>query len=179
MGAARLLALLISFFPFFVPTFVPVAVAAEADSGVKIAQYQDWTVYRYGSKSGKVCYIGSLPAGGGGKSADPTSYAMVTAFVSGSAEFSVSIPNKAGGDIMVWVDEGKKMKLYTQSSMGWAQNSEMDAAMVAAMRRGNRLNVSVPSSTKQTSGKPSGDRVDKYSLAGFTAAYKHMQDSCK
>lgn len=152
-------------------------------ASVRLGQYQDWTVYRYGKGQDKLCYIGSFPLNDAGVPAGYSSYVLMTAFVKGSAEFSTSIPNKAGHTISAKIDNGDKILLHTEGSMGWAMDSEADARLASAMRRGRYLYVSVPlAQTGQTQPKnkksATPERIDRYSLLGFTAAYKHMQGSC-
>jgi len=68
--------------------------------------------------------------------------------------------------------DGRSYRMFTQGDGAWLYDPKSDSAMVAAMKAGSRLTVKGMSSR--------GTRTtDRYSLIGFTAAYKAISKACK
>lgn len=152
----------------------PLPHAGHAAEPNHIASHGDWHVYTLAAGSGKTCYIGSKPANESGnynRRGEP--YALVTHRSAGVDEVSVSsgYPYQLNKEVIVKIDNQKEQRLFIRDELAWAYDSKQDAALVAAMKRGNRMTV------RGTSRKDSYS-LDTYSLKGFTRAYDAMKKSC-
>ena len=164
------------------PGFVAVTFAAVlcssgfAHAETFLGKYDQWEAYSNKSTGKVVCYIGSEPTDMRGKyKKRGASYAMVTHRPSENSLNEVSI--KAGyrheSDSKVNVIIGKhKFKLFTADGWAFAYDSKADNALVKAMMRGAEMIVKGVSSRSTLT-------TDRYSLKGFTAAYRTIGRACK
>lgn len=141
-----------------------------------VQSFSDWSLYVHQDKNGRLCYIASAPKkqdGNFSKRGQPA--VMVAKLPSAPPNEQVSVQPgytyKAGSPVSFTID-GTKRELFTQGDHAWAKTSADDRALITGMRGGSDLKVGGTSSRGTTS-------MDTYSLAGFTAAYKAMQDRCK
>lgn len=135
--------------------------------------HKNWKVYRIREGGKALCYIASEPvkeSGSFSKRGKP--YAIVTRRSSSQSEVNVSsgYEYKPHREVRLTVG-GKSWSLFTQGEQAWAKTEQEDTAIIAAMKRENRMIV------KGTSAKNTSSQ-DIYSLAGFSAAFGQMQD-CK
>lgn len=134
----------------------------------------DWYISSVTRDGGKFCYVFSAPTdftGTFSKRSKP--YAMVTEREATVDEVSVSsgYPYKASSKVKIAVDN-KPFELFIKDETAWADNEAQDAAIVTAMKKGNKMTV------RGTSVKDTFS-LDTYSLKGFTAAYKRMKELCQ
>lgn len=134
----------------------------------------DWRVFSATVEGKKVCYAASIPTGKTGnynKRDEP--FIIVTGRSSSIDEVSVSsgYPYKEGSEVTLTID-GKAFALFTQGSRAWAYDTTQDNRMIAAMVRGNSLNVKGAS--------PKGTySLDSYSLKGFSRAHQRLKALCR
>lgn len=143
---------------------------------VKDQTFKDWTVYSTDLEGKKVCYIASFPGDKTGNySVRDEPYLLVTHIDSATDEVSVSsgYAYKDNSKIKVTVDDDKTHYLsLLQGERAWAKDASVDKALIADMRAKNEVEVK-GISTKGTYS------LDRYSLAGFSAAYSRMKTLCK
>lgn len=148
---------------------------ASTKSGVstELGTYNYWTTYRLVQSGKKICYMGSFPLDNAGKIIKKSggSYVLVTSLGKGRGEINVSAVGtyKTGSAMSIKIDKGQRIALYNDNNMGWAINEESDDELIAAMQKGAFMYIYAPGTN--------GEIVYKYSLAGFSAAYKAVH-SC-
>ncbi len=161
---------------------LPISVAAEAqkDSRRHLGSYRDWDAFVYGTGSKRTCHIISVPKSSTAsrkKARRGDIYIMVSHRpeygVVGEVNAVLGYPIRQGSTAKFTVDGGRKrLEFFTEGTGAWAYDPKDDAAAVAAMKRGSRLEISAVSQrgTKTT---------DRYSLSGFTAAYNAITKACR
>ena len=141
-----------------------------------IGVYQDWTAYQTGSGATKVCYMASKPTKDEGKYTKRGEiYTMVT-HRPGAKSFNV-VSVHAGyrfkeGSTAEAVVGGNKFAMFTHEETAWATDSADDKALVRTMRAGSKMIIR-GRSWRGTRTK------DTYSLLGFTAAHRAINQACK
>lgn len=150
---------------------------AQAAAPQMIGEYDDWIAYSYKDARGTVCYMASTPKKDEGKYTKRGDiYAVIT---HRPAEKSFDVVNFSAGyvfkrDAKVTVKIGNTTinRLFISGDKAWAVSDKVDAELVNAMKKGERMIVH-GTSDKGTNTK------DTYSLAGFTSAYKAISSKCK
>ncbi|MDR0810009.1 MAG: invasion associated locus B family protein [Gemmobacter sp.] len=104
-------------------------------------------------RRGDILLFVTFRAGGGGK---------------GEISFTGGYPFAPGSSVNVNVD-GSQFEMFTDGEYAWTTNADQDAALMAALRKGNTAVMSA------RSGKGTQTK-DTFSLRGFTAA---MEDAAK
>lgn len=150
--------------------------AAAAQSPKQIAVEKDWAVFVVDEKDGKACYIASAPTDKEPKNVQRGDvWAIVTHRPWKNVRSELSIytgyPYKPGSTVKLVIDGAKSFELYTHEETAWAQNAAEDGKIADAMRRGNKMVITGVSSRGTTT-------VDRYSLSGFTAAHKAIDQAC-
>ncbi|MCC7260323.1 MAG: hypothetical protein IT567_04750 [Alphaproteobacteria bacterium] len=150
-------------------------VSAAASAQELQGSFGDWNAYTLTQNGAKTCYIASAPVekiGNYSERGEP--YLLVTHRDKGADEVSLSsgYPYQNGSEVEVRIDGGKAQKLFTRDAIAWAYDEAGDKALVAGIKRGNRLEA------KGTSQKGSHS-TDRYSLKGFSKAYDKMKALCK
>ncbi len=169
MGVRNFLSLSTVF--FLLGTAVASAAAPEL-----LGRYRDWDAFVISDGGSKTCYMRSVPL-----KTEPTNVRrgdivlFVTHRTQGDVANEVSIltgyPYKDGSSVSAVVDGSKSFTLFTQGDGAWLERAADEAAMVDAMRAGQRLIVKGVSSR--------GTRTtDRYSLSGFTSAHKRVSAAC-
>lgn len=155
------------------------ASTAQAQSGGQATQVStsgDWSVYTARTGKSKVCYALSqpkerLPAG---LNRDP-GYIFVSfrpaENVNGELAIVVGFPTKedAGGEAVI---DSTTFSLLSKGPNVWLKSASEEPAVVAAMQKGQSLQVKV------TSGR-GNKTTDRYSLSGFTAAVARAKKECQ
>ena len=141
------------------------ALARQLDS-----THRDWSVYTHSGQ----CYIVSAPtkqSGNYNSRGEP--YLLVTTRKGAGDEINASsgYPYQTNSEVTVSI-EGKRFKLFTKDQNAWAYDAAADAAMVKAMKSGNRMTV------RGTSQRGTWSE-DTYSLMGISAAYNRMKALCR
>ncbi len=133
----------------------------------------DWHVLSYDEGDTKYCYIHSDPVKEEGDySSRGKPYLLVLRNPSGRDEVSATsgYSYKEGSAVEVALG-ALQLSFFTKGDKAWAQTSEEDAGLVKAMKAGVSMTV------KGTSQKGTFS-LDTYSLKGFTAAYKRLNEAC-
>jgi Invasion associated locus B (IalB) protein len=162
--------------PFWVSgSVVAISLAIAPASAKQIASHGVWTAHETDGKSGKVCYLYSLPEKKGGDVKNRgEAHVYVTHRPREKVRNEISIAGgytyKDGATVAVDID-GKKFELFTRGPMAWARDANMDTALVRAMTAGKRMIVRGSSSR-------GGNSTDTYALVGFGAAYKTIGKAC-
>lgn len=150
--------------------------AHAAEAPRLLGEYADWSAYTYKEGNKNVCYMASSPKRDEGNyTRRGDIYAVVT---HRPADKSFDVVNFVAGytykkDSKVVVKIGKETftNFFTDTDKAWTLTDKDDKALVAAMRRGQRMIVDGVSS-KGTATK------DTYSLNGFARAYKTISAKC-
>jgi len=147
-----------------------------AQTPKKIGENHAWVAYTYKDNGNTVCFMASAPEKMEGKYTrrdDP--FALVTHHpaegVSGEASLVAGYTYRKDSDVTVTIGE-RNFSLVTEDDRAWTSGTEDDARLVKAMISGIRMTVVGYSSrgTKTT---------DTYSLKGFTATKKLIDQACK
>ena len=148
--------------------------ASSANAQVKDRQFKDWTAYTAVLDGKKLCYITSFPkkkSGNYKKRDEP--YFMVTRIGEDVAEVSTSSGYKYTSGSKVEVNlGGKRIKMFTNGEIAWANDRKADNEFIAAMKKQNDFTVKGNSAMGTYS-------IDRYSLSGFEKAYARMNEACK
>lgn len=154
----------------------PAALAQQAEP-TQLGNFGAWTAYTYKAADTKVCYVVAQPSDS--KSTrkvkrDPVFF-IVTNMpgrkISGEVSTIIGYPFKEQSTVDIQVDK-VAFKLFTKGDGAWAESSEMEKKIVAAMKNGKDLTV------KGTSWKGT-QTTDRYSLNGISAAMDKINAACK
>lgn len=141
-----------------------------------VESFRDWSLYVHEEKSEKVCFISSVPTKEEGNyTRRDQPRVFVTKFPSPPPNVQVMVDPgyPYAKDSKVALDvSGTKFELFTRDSNAWASSPAEDARIIEAMKAGAAMNARGTSQKNTYS-------LDTYSLMGFTAAFKAMQDMCK
>jgi invasion protein IalB len=150
---------------------------AQQGEPTPLGNFGAWTAYAYKASDTKVCYVVAEPASS--KSTrkvkrDPVFF-IVTHMpgrkVTGEVSTIIGYPFKEQSTVDVMVDK-VAFKLFTKGDGAWAESSDMEKKIVAAMKGGKDLIV------KGTSWKGT-ETTDRYSLNGISAAMDKINAACK
>ena len=162
--------------PLILSVFCGVGAASAQDVTV-IGTHGRWTAYTYTENKQPVCYIAAKPekSEGNYRSRDEV-LMLVTHRPAEKAWDVISVvagyQYKPDTDALVSVGSQKFELFTTGTDRAWARDSKTDRTIAQAMIKGNSAVVRGTSSR----GTPT---TDTFSLSGFTAAYKAINDSCK
>jgi invasion protein IalB len=162
------------------PAFAVLALAgaAQAAEPESLGNFGDWNAYTYKAADTKVCYIVSQPKASASSKKnskrDPVFF-IVTNMpgrkIAGEVSTIIGYPFKEQSIAEVKVDEAA-FKLFTKGDGAWAEGSDAERQIVAAMKGGRKLTVS-GTSWKGT------QTTDTYSLSGLSAAMDKINGACK
>ncbi len=141
-----------------------------------IGVFQDWTAYQTESGATKVCYMASKPTHDEGKYTARGEITTIGTHRPGAKSFNVvSIHTgyryKEGSTAEVVIGSNK-FAMFTHEETAWASDSAADKALVWTMRAGSKMIIH-GRSWRGTKTK------DTYSLLGFTAAHRAINQACK
>jgi len=150
------------------------ALGAEPTS---LGVFSDWTAYTYKASDTKVCYIVSQP-----KSSDAAKkvkrdpiFFIVTHMpgrnINGEVSTIIGYPFKEATTVQLKIDN-VEFELFTNGDGAWADTTDKEKKIVAAMKSGQKFSV------RGTSWKGT-ETTDNYSLNGFSAAMDKIDSSCK
>jgi hypothetical protein len=149
---------------------------AAANDPQLLGEFDDWAAYTYKAPDTKVCYASSRP-----KTSDPKTGKRDPAFflvtnmpgrkVHGEISTIIGYAFKKESTAQLMID-GTSFQLFTNAAGAWADTSETEKKIVAAMKGGKSLTV------KGTSWRGTST-LDTYSLAGLTTALAKIEDACK
>jgi len=150
------------------------ALAAEAPR--LIGDYGDWSAYAYRENGKNVCFMASTPKRDEGKYSKRGDISVTVTHRPGEKSFDVvnfvaGYTFKKDSKVVVKIGNQTFDNLFTDEDKAWTVNEEDDKALVAAMKRGERMIVDGVSA-RGTKTK------DTYSLKGFMRAYKAISAKC-
>jgi invasion protein IalB len=154
------------------------ATMALAQTGEQVGENGAWKTYRSSSGDDKTCFITSVPTKLEGEY-NRNNRGETRVFVShhgkdsderGVVSVVAGYKYEEGREVVFAVD-GKKYNLFSVDTRAWSTKPSMDKDLVNSMRRGSTLKVTGISSRGNTT-------VDTYSLKGFTAAMKQIDEIC-
>lgn len=157
----------------------PLMTSAVAESAPKhIKTVRHWAVYKYNEGKSQVCFVASQPTKSKGKYKRRGQVVfMVTYRVSGGkntigeVSFASGYPFPKNGSVSVTID-GKSFELsITRGETAWATNPDVDAKILAAMKKGSNMTIK----GKSQKGTATTDTI---SLSGVTAATKEAVKRC-
>ncbi|HFC05613.1 MAG TPA: hypothetical protein ENJ55_07890 [Rhizobiales bacterium] len=156
------------------------AVTATANAQPKptlLGSFKDWAAYTYKSGKSKVCYIVSQPKDSTPKGLNRDAVFFLVTHrpgdkVRNEVNTIIGYPYKKGSTSSVTIDNASKFKFFTSGDGAWAGSKEADAKVVRAMKAGTTM-VVVGRSGRGTK------TIDKYSLAGVSAAMKKIDETCR
>ena len=151
--------------------------AGSADAAPKrVGGNDSWGAYQAGSGKKRLCFVHGAPEKSRGKyTRRGKTFLQVThrpaEKVRDVASVTAGYIYKKGSRVEVEID-GRKFSLFTHGDTAWGEDRKTDRAIVAALKRGNRMTVR-GRSTRDTL------TTDSYSLAGFTRAYNAASKACR
>ena len=156
--------------------FVAVAPAA-ANAPKLLGEHKYWDAYSFSDKkSGKTCFMTPTPI-----TAEPKKvkhgdvYAVVThrpkAKVRDEVSINVGFAFKPASEVDIAIGK-KRYKMYTSVDSAWGYDAKDDRTLVRMMKAGDEMLVQGVSKR--------GTKVNyRFSLSGFTAAYKAISRACR
>ncbi len=141
-----------------------------------VERFRDWSLYVHDDPSGKICFIVAAPTKQEGtftRRGQPRLF--VTQFGGENARQEVSVDpgyTYRSGSVVEAVIGEVRFELFTEKDRAWARNAADDGRLIDAMRRGSQIQI------RGTSVRDTWS-LDTYSLAGFTAAYRAMMETCR
>lgn len=141
-----------------------------------LGEYGDWSAYTYKENGKNVCYMASTPKKDEGKYTQRGDIYAVVTHRPGEKSFDVvnfvaGYTYKKGSKVEIKIGKETFTNIFTDGDKAWTLTEKDDKALVAAMKRGERMIVrGVSSRGTQTK--------DTYSLSGFTRAYKVISAKC-
>lgn len=136
----------------------------------------NWGAFALKEKKGLACYIAGQP-----KNSKPAGvkrgpiWVLVThrpyKKITGEIGVYLGYPLKANSTVTIKIDR-KKYNLYTVGETAWVEKAKLEANLIIAMRKGERMVI------KGTS-KRGTHTTDTYSLNGFTRAHMAINRACK
>ncbi|MBP3346841.1 MAG: hypothetical protein J6L86_07450 [Alphaproteobacteria bacterium] len=150
--------------------------AASAAVPQSIGEYGDWTAFYYKDGRNTVCYMASAPVKDEGKYTKRGDIYMVVTHRPQEKSFDVVNINagytyKDKSRVKIQIGNKTIDKLFTDGTMAWTINGQVDAELIKEMKRGSRMIVTGTSS-RGTQTK------DTYSLKGFNKAYMAISKKC-
>lgn len=149
--------------------------SAYGQSFERLGDYNEWSAFRFTENGSKACFMASQPTKHEGDYKERGDiYALVTHWPSDRTrdEVSIVIGYKFQKDSAVNLTIGsQKFKLFTRDDVAWTPNAKEDGRLVKAMIKGAKMVV------RGTSWRGTKTK-DTYSLKGFTAAYKKINEIC-
>ena len=148
-----------------------------ASEKIQLEKFNDWSVLRQETDSGRLCYITSEPIEKKGDY-EKSNRGETRVFVThgpGKAERNV-VSIVAGyifekqSEVELNVD-GIKQTFFTLEDRAWSFGQDEDKKIIRNMKRGNKLTVKGVSSRGNTT-------IDIYSLSGFTKAKQMLDKVC-
>ncbi len=141
-----------------------------------IGDYGDWSAYAYRENGKNICFMASTPKRDEGKYSKRGDISVTVTHRPGDKSFDVvnfvaGYTFKKDSKVVVKIGNRTFDNLFTDEDKAWALNEQDDKALVAAMKRGERMIVDGVSA-RGTKTK------DTYSLKGFMRAYKAISAKC-
>jgi len=153
------------------------APTVQANAPKLLGEHKYWDAYSFkDKKSGKTCFMTSTPVLKSPKKVKHGDvYAVVThrprARVRDEVSINVGFAFKPASEVKITVGK-KHYKMYTSVDSAWGYDAKDDAKLVKMMKAGDEMTVQGQSKR--------GTTVNyRFSLTGFTAAYRAIGKACK
>ncbi len=162
----------------FISLFLALTLPASASAQQLQKIYKQWSVFTLQQQGEKICYIASSPVSSSGNYKSRSEpYLIVTHRSKNVDEVSTAsgYPYKQDSKVIALVDGKERYELFTSLQVpdtAWARDTTQDQKLVASMKKGLSMTVRGNSRLGTYS-------EDKYSLMGFTKAYRNMKNACK
>jgi len=146
-----------------------------ASAAELVSTHNDWKAYRHGAGDQRMCFAVSEPSEANPSNArkeGPHIYVTAWPKAGIKAEISVLVGmalNKSS-QIQVNVD-GNRFELFPDGDRAYVADTDEEAKLLDAMRRGRSMTITATSSGGQ-------ETRDIYSLRGLTAAVQSMTSGC-
>lgn len=142
-----------------------------------LGEYGDWTAYYYQEGKNPVCYMVSTPKKDEGRyTRRGDIYAVITHRPAdksfGVINFVAGYEYKPNSNVTVNIGTVSSNKLFVDGDKAWAMTEAVDAQLIEAMKKYEKMIVHGTSS-KGTKTK------DTYSLKGFAKTYRTISAKCK
>ncbi len=152
------------------------AMAQDAGKPSLLGTFGDWEALTFKEGKARVCYMGSRPKKAVGKYTKRGDvFFLVTHRPAekavGVVEIRAGYAYKENSEPSVTIGSDKFL-LFTDGGSAFARDSDTDHALAKAMVRGSTMVVQGMSSRGTLT-------TDTYSLKGFTAAYKAINEACE
>lgn len=150
--------------------------AALAETQTFLGAHGQWEAYRLVAGGARTCYMVSKPQESRG---NVPRRGDVVAFVTHRprenerdvVSFQAGYVYAGNAQVTATIDGGTRFELFHTRDTAWARNVEMDRELVAGMIRGVRLELRGTAESGTTT-------TDRFSLIGFTAAYRAISRDC-
>lgn len=153
------------------------AAPALASAPKLLGEFKFWDAYSFADKkSGKTCFMTSTPITTAPKKVKHGDvYAVVThrpkAKVRDEVSINVGFNFKPASEVEITIGK-KRYKMYTSVDSAWGYDEKDDRTLVRRMKAGDEMMVRGVSKR--------GTKVKyRFSLSGFTAAYKAISKACR
>uniref|UniRef100_A0A2A4Z4Z8 Invasion associated locus B family protein n=1 Tax=OCS116 cluster bacterium TaxID=2030921 RepID=A0A2A4Z4Z8_9PROT len=152
-----------------------IATPTFADDPKPVSQHKDWTVFAYEEGGKKTCFAVTQPTESLPKGVRRGSiFFSVTHSQTDKTVNAVSIamgyPLRENSTPTVTIG-GKVYSMFAQAETAWPAGDSVQTALVAAMKRGQKMSI------KGTSSRGT-NTTDNYSLSGITAAIGAAKTHC-
>jgi hypothetical protein len=149
---------------------------AGAQEMTALGTFGKWVAYTYTEKGKPVCYMAAKPEKSEGSYKARGEAQLLVTHRPGEKAFDIitvvaGYQYKPDSDVTL-VAGGQTFTLFTNADRAWARDSKTDGAVVQQLIKSNTAVIKGVSSRNT----PTTDTV---SLAGFSAAYKAIGDTCK
>ncbi|MBL1419665.1 MAG: hypothetical protein COC24_004065 [Alphaproteobacteria bacterium] len=146
-----------------------------ADDPEPISQHKDWTVFAYEEAGKKTCFAvtqptESLPAGVRRGSIFFSVTHSQTDKTTNAVSVAMGYPLRENSTPTITVGS-KTFSMFAQAETAWPAGDNVQSALVAAMKRGQKMII------KGTSSRGT-NTTDTYSLSGITAAIGAAKTHC-
>lgn len=160
---------------FFLLLLLNPSVAQDLIKAKELGTFEDWIAYTFIDANGKVCVMSSTPLDMEPKNVKRGDVEIQ--IVHDNRNKTRDVVNVIAGypfaeeNIVIAEVDTSEFKMFTKDDAAWNYTEEQDKQMIQAMISGSRLTITGKSSRGTTT-------RDIYSLLGFTAAYKAIDEAC-
>jgi invasion protein IalB len=157
-------------------TLLLASASAQAQEVKALGTFGKWVAFTYTEKGKPVCYISAKPDKSEGSYKARGEVLLLITHRPGEKAFDV-VSMVAGYQYLPDSDAvvtagAQTFRLFTNADRAWARDAKSDAAVVAQLIKSSTAVI------KGTSNRNTAT-TDTFSLNGFSAAYKAINDTCK
>lgn len=141
-----------------------------------LGSFDNWSAYSFNDGQDRVCYMATQPAKSQGKYSRRDDVFLIVTHRPNEKTFDVvnvvaGYTYKSTSKPQITIDKNKAIELKHYENTAWAKNAEMDAKLVAEMKKGSQA-VLLGTSARGTK------TTDTFSLKGFSKAYETINQAC-